>query len=174
MSGTIDNAIQAELASFHLPRFRDIPDVGLLLEQTMRLVNSYLDVLGDVHLTSSMISNYVKQGIIARPVKKMYGREQIADLVFIATAKTVLPLDVIKRVLVFQRENYDPMTAYDYFCNEFEATMQQICNLEQAVPRADDEVSPYEDTMRRIIVTTAHKIYLEKYICAVFPAGDEA
>ena len=86
MDKAIEKQIQQELDGFHLPRFRDIPDVGLLLEQTMRLVDSYLDPLEDVHLTSSMISNYVKHDIIARPVKKMYGREQIADLVIIAIA----------------------------------------------------------------------------------------
>ena len=125
-------------------------------------------------LTSSMISNYVKQSIIARPIKKMYGREQIADLVFIATAKTVLPLDIIKRVLAFQRESYDAADAYDHFCSEFEAAVQRICDPAQSTRRSSDQDLPYEDVLGRIIDATAHKIYLQKYICAVFPADESA
>ena len=169
MSTEIEKVIQDELREFHLPRFRDIPDVGLLLEQTMRLVSSYLGPLGDVKLTSSMISNYVKQSIIARPVKKMYGREQIADLVFIAVAKTVLPLDDIKRILEIKRDGHDPEEAYDFFCEEYERVIQSICDIDSAPVAAQHGEPPLNEMLRLIVTTSAHKIYLEKRIRAMLP-----
>ena len=96
-----------EISQFSLPRYRQIPDIGLLLEQTVRLINGYLDPLGGVLLTSSMVSNYVKHGIIDRAVKKQYGRDQLAYLVFIAIAKTVLSLDDIARLIELQRNCCD-------------------------------------------------------------------
>lgn len=104
---------------YHLPRYKEIPDVGLLLEQTVRLINGYLDPLG-VRITNSMISNYVKQRIIARPIKKLYYRDQIAALIFIALSKTVLSLEGIAKYLNMQRRSYSEAAAYNYFCAHFE------------------------------------------------------
>ena len=80
-------AIAASVRDFCLPRYNEIPNVGLYLEQTTKYICEYLAPLGEFSLTSSMISNYVKKGLIANPVKKQYSREQIAYLFFIAVAK---------------------------------------------------------------------------------------
>ncbi len=112
-----------DIQYFKLPRYKDIPDVGLLLDQVTRLVNGYLESFADIRLTNSMISNYVKHSIIARPVKKLYYREQIASLVFIAISKTVLSLEDIDVFLKIQRENHTPETAYNLFCGGFEEAL---------------------------------------------------
>ena len=65
---------------FHLPKYEDIPDVGLYLEQTVKYINSYFDSFDGMNLTASMVSNYVKKGLVANAVKKQYYREQIAYL----------------------------------------------------------------------------------------------
>ena len=85
--------IADSLRDFRLPRYNEIPNVGLYLEQATKYVGEYLAPLGEYTLTPSMISNYVKKGLIANPVKKQYGREQIAYLIFITVAKTVLSLE---------------------------------------------------------------------------------
>ncbi len=105
---------------FHLVRYREIPDVGLLLDQTVRLVNSYLEPLGNVRITGSMVSNYVKQKILPRPVKKLYYRGQIAALIFIALSKTVLSLEDTTKFLQLQKHSYPEDVAYDYFCRHLE------------------------------------------------------
>ena len=43
--------------------------------------------IDDISLTGSMISNYVKMKLIDNPIKKQYGRDQIAHLFFIALFK---------------------------------------------------------------------------------------
>ena len=87
--------IAASVADFRLPRYQEIPNMGLYLEQTSKYISEYLAPLGDYGLTNSMISNYVKKGLVANPVKKQYDREQIAYLFFIAVAKNVLSLDAL-------------------------------------------------------------------------------
>ena len=72
--------ISQSIADFRLPRYNEIPNVGLYLEQATKYVCEYLAPLGEYNLTPSMISNYVKKGLIANPVKKQYSREQIAYL----------------------------------------------------------------------------------------------
>lgn len=67
---------------FHMPRYQELPDVGLYLEQTTKYINGYLEPLGCMEITSSMISNYVKKGYVASPIRKQYYREQIAQLFY--------------------------------------------------------------------------------------------
>ena len=49
--------ISAELGDFRLPRYHEIPDVGLYLDQTVKYINRYLEPLGCMELTASMVSN---------------------------------------------------------------------------------------------------------------------
>ena len=64
------NSMIENIEGFRLPRYEQIPNVGLYLEQVVRYVNAHLAPLGESELTSSMVSNYVKQGLIPSPIKK--------------------------------------------------------------------------------------------------------
>ncbi|MFR7671453.1 MAG: DUF1836 domain-containing protein [Collinsella sp.] len=48
-----------------------------------------------------MINNYVKVGLVPAPVKKQYGREQIARLIAICIFKQVLPIAAVQALLIF-------------------------------------------------------------------------
>ena len=78
MKQEMKEQIAQSVADFRLPRYHEIPNVGLYLEQATKYVCEYLAPLGEYTLTPSMISNYVKKGLIANPVKKQYGRDHIA------------------------------------------------------------------------------------------------
>ena len=59
---------------FEIPAYPEIPDVGLYLEQVTKYVSRYILPMHSFSITASMISNYVKKGLIAKPVKKLYCR----------------------------------------------------------------------------------------------------
>ena len=103
-----------------LPRYAEIPTVGLYLEQTIKYINSYLAPLGCLELTGSMVSNYVKKGLIPAPVKKQYFPEQISYLFFVAIAKNLTSMENIDLLISVQRETYTLPVAYDYMCGELE------------------------------------------------------
>ena len=69
MNQEIKQKIAESYLGFHLPRYQEIPDVGLYLVQAAKYINSCMAPLGETALTSSMISNYVKKGLIGNPVK---------------------------------------------------------------------------------------------------------
>ena len=104
MKAEIKQQLAESVRTFRLPRYAEIPNVGLYLEQATKYVCEYLAPLGEFSLTPSMISNYVKKGLIANPVKKQYGREQIAYLFFIAVAKSVLSLDALTGFIQLQQQ----------------------------------------------------------------------
>ena len=95
-----------EAVAFYLPTYKEIPSVGLYLDQTSKYINECLTDLPDVELTNSMISNYVKKHLIANPIKKQYGRDQIACLLFIALTKNALTLDDVAGLFELQKSRY--------------------------------------------------------------------
>lgn len=153
-----------EKAQFHLPRYEEIPDIGFYLDQTAKYINTYLEPLGEMSITTSMISNYVKHGLVENPVKKQYGQEQIAYLFFIAIAKSVLSLGNIQVILNMQRASYAPEVAYNYFRDEFLAVLADVFELPDAVTAPTPEASLEQKICRNTVVAVAHKIYLDRSI----------
>ena len=89
MNNESNRRIAACAVDFALPRYAELPSVGLYLDQTVQYVNGYFRAFPGVELTASMVSNYVKKGIIGHPIKKKYTREQLACLIYIVVSKTV-------------------------------------------------------------------------------------
>ena len=150
------------IEQFRMPRYREIPDVGLYLDQTVKYINRFLTPLGCMEITSSMVSNYVKKGYNSNPVKKQYDAEQIAYLFFISVAKSVLSMDNIARLFSMQKRMYDAETAYVFFCDELENMLQFTFGLKEKI----DEVGTPEDRsesktmLRSTIIAVTHIIYL--------------
>ena len=95
--------LSRRLQDFHLPRYCELPNMGLYLEQTTRYINQCLAPLGCLEVTGAMIRNYVKMDLVAHPVKKQYYADQIAHLISITVLKSALPLDHIHLLFARQR-----------------------------------------------------------------------
>ena len=149
---------------FRLPRYQEIPTVGLYLEQTAQYIGGYLEPLGEFALTPSMISNYVKKDLIASPVKKRYSRDQLSYLFFIAVAKSVLSLDALGDFIQIQQKTYDLEKAYDYFCGEFENVLQFTFEVRDIMEELGEENSMEKRLLDTCIVAAVQKIYLEKHL----------
>ena len=78
------------LENFRLPRYGDLPELELYMDQVISTVEKYLSALkvGDKSiLTPSMVNNYVKNGVIPPPEKKRYTRDHLAQIIIICTLK---------------------------------------------------------------------------------------
>lgn len=163
--------MSADICNFHLPPYREIPKVGLYLEQIVKFINESLRGLGCVEVTSSMISNYVKKGYVAPPVKKQYGADQIAELLFIAVAKQVLSMEHIARLLALQRQRWDTATAYGYFSRELEGMLRATFGLEGGVEELPEGAPEEQRILRSVLVAAAHVIYLNHCFARLEEAG---
>lgn len=161
------NQISKSVQNFRLPRYSEIPNVGLYLEQASKYICEYLSPLCDNALTPSMISNYVKKGLISNPVKKQYNREQLAYLFFIALAKNILSLDALAGFFQLQKQTYPLEKAYDYFCKEFENLLFFSFELKDTVDSTDDILSDEKRLLYTCIVAVVQKVYLEKCLQAI-------
>lgn len=162
------------LNNFRLPRFHEIPDVGFYLEQTTRYISQLLEPLGEGNVTGSMISNYVKKGLVANPVKKRYNREQIAYLIFITMTKTVLSIEDIRRFIKVQQDTYAIQRAYDYFREEMENILFFVFGMKEKLDTVGSDDTLEKDMLRTMIIAAAHKLYLEKYLAALRHCGEQS
>ena len=159
--------IAASVKDFRMPRYSEIPNVGLYLEQTTKYICEYLAPIQENAITSSMISNYVKKGLVANPVKKQYDRDQIAHLLFIALAKSVMSLDDLTLFIRLQERTYSTERAYRYLCDELENLLHYVFGLKDTIDTVGVDSSDEKIMLRNTIITIAHKIYLEKYFEAL-------
>lgn len=174
MKSAAKQRVMESIQNFRLPRYQEIPNVGLYLDQTTKYISEYMAPLGDYGLTNSMVSNYVKKGLIANPIKKQYNRDQIAYLFFIAVAKSVLSLDALMGFIALQKRTYSVETAYNFFCRQMEGTLQYACELIDVAEVGDLETTEEKRLLYSCIVAVTQRIYLEKSLEAIAAETQQA
>ena len=164
MNHPISDAIACSLRGFRLPRYHEIPDVGLYLEQTTKYVNQCIRPLGIEDVTSSMIRNYVKQGLIANPIQKQYSANQIAHLIALALLKQVTPLEYVHNLfrLLSEGGHYSDPVAYDYFCDELENILYYRFGLKESVETVGVTSSLEKEMLRSAVTAVSHIVYLNR------------
>ena len=164
MDKEMKRRMAGSIRGFRLPRYAEIPTVGLYLEQTIKYINSYLAPLGCLELTGSMVSNYVKKGLIPAPVKKQYFPEQIGYLFFVALAKNLTSMENIDLLISVQRATYTLPVAYDYMCGELENMLFYFFGLKDSPEELGETESDEKNLLRGLIMSAANVIYLNNYI----------
>lgn len=115
----------AKLQQARLPRWSDLPQFDLYMDQVVQFVNDAVVPLGLDALTSTMVNNYVKKGVIKAPIKKKYQRAQLANILVIAMLKPVFSLDTIANGINYQLVDRQAAQAFDAFILAFIAAVQQ-------------------------------------------------
>ena len=117
--------ICSALAGHRLPRWEELPDLELYMDQVLSLTARFLgDYPGfdSKGLTASMVNNYVKIGVIPAPVKKRYSRVHLARLLMVCLLKAVLPIASIGTLFSAGLADSTEAAFYDRFCEALEAT----------------------------------------------------
>jgi len=163
MNGDMKQRLAEQVSAFHLPRYDELPDMGLYLDQATKYVNRYMSLCA-CRITPSMVSNYVKQRIIPGPKGKTYEKEALACLIYVSFMKTVIPLDQIRFMFLTQQRSYELKVAYDYFCDEFENLLHFAFGLKEKPDAVGHDSTDEKELLRSALLSAAHRIYLEQYI----------
>ena len=145
---------------FRLPRYHDIPDTGLYLEQTAKYMNGFLAPLDCMEVTPTMISNYVKKGLLPNPIKKLYYAEHISYLFFIVVAKNLVSMDHIRLLIDMQRSTYTLPVAYDYLCAEMENMLFFLFGLKDTIDSVGVTESDEKNLLGNLIFSAVNVIYI--------------
>lgn len=100
-----------------LPKWQQLPELELYLDQVLLYVNQVTAVSFESKraLTASMVNNYVKQGYLTKPIKKKYGKQQIARLIAITILKNSFSIQEISQVLESLQSEQSSPDLYDTF-----------------------------------------------------------
>ena len=148
------------VSGFRLPRCSEIPDVGLYLEQTTKYINSFLEPIG-FEITSAMIKNYVKKGLLKNPEKKQYYADHIAHLIAVSVLKNVIPLENIAMLFQYQQKVYTDDIAYDYLCKKLESMLYYQFGIKDSVDKIGTTNSIEKNMLKSAIIAVSHIIYLK-------------
>lgn len=160
MEQMMQRSMADTMQAFSLPRYEQLPNMGLYLEQTVKFVNQLFAPLGCVEITGSMVRNYVKMGLIENPVKKQYYAQHIAYITALTLLKQVVPLEQVDILFSRQKKVYDTRTAYDYFCMELENVLQYRFGLKEAMDDIGQTQSIEKEMLRSAITAVSHVIFL--------------
>ena len=108
----------------------------------------------------------VKKGLIANPVKKQYGREQIAYLFFIAVVKSVLSMEDLQVLIRLQQLTYPLKKSYDYFRLELQNVLEFVFEQKEEMELVGVETSREKAILRNAIIAVAHKVYINQMLAA--------
>ena len=150
------------LNNFHMPRWKDLPEIDLYMDQVISVTDKYLGAFfssGDPVLTPSMINNYVKNEVIPPPCKKKYSREHLAKLIVICILKPVMEISAISYIMKRIEKLYGVQKMLDSFSEGFE---KRIFSLVPEIESAFDENVNNEEVLCSIATENAIKAGTEK------------
>lgn len=119
-----------------------LPEIYLYMDQVLTYMNKQLCLFerndSTNLLTSSMINNYVKDGVLPRPEQKKYSREHLAVLMVICMLKQVLSIQDISSLLKTLLENASKDEMYGRFCEAHSAALKEVCGRVRSTAEEGD------------------------------------
>ena len=152
------------VTNFHIPRWSELPNLDLYLDQTVTILEKYLkDYIGnkdETIITKTMINNYVKQGLIKPPKKKKYSRTHIATLFVICVLKQIYSISDIFELIKLAVKTAKFNSAYDQFCDALE---KAISHTFDGIEYEDPKDMTFEQSLLKSVAQSfANKLYVEK------------
>lgn len=144
-----------------LPTWQELPSIPLYMDQVLLYLGevlAFFETDGMPLLTSSMVNNYVKAGVLPHPEKKKYSRAHLGALLMICMLKPVLSLKEIARLL-----GDAPMTepVYEQFRAEQETAVRAVCAVvDQQLPATDRQ----QLALRRALAANAERTAAQKLL----------
>ena len=156
-----------KINEFHLPRWNELPNIDLYLDQVVNLINStlspYIFLNNDEKkeniqvLTKTMINNYVKNNLIEAPEKKLYSKIQLAKLFVICILKQVYSMQDISTLISISLEKTTAAEKYDNFCELFEKALVCTFNQEEFI----DTNTENSHLLKTVLLSCSYKIYVQ-------------
>jgi hypothetical protein len=140
--------------------WEQLPDIALYMDQIISFMPRQLIHFDQQNaLTSAMVNNYIKDGLVPRAEGKRYGPIHLGYLTAVCALKKVLSVREIGILLSAGQEQVpDPERRYTYFCRA----------LDQALTSAADSIDAdaQREDLARIALDLALRSYADQLACA--------
>ena len=135
------------LERFWLPEWKELPDLGLYMDQVVKLLQDYLDYMppemkDGQTITAAAINNYVRIKVMPEPQKKRYYRVHIAYLIIICTLKQSLSIAMIQKMIPAGLTEAEMRSIYETYAERHRMASEFFV---QQVRRAAGPILDHED-----------------------------
>lgn len=151
-----------------------IPDIDLYMDQVISYMTRQhvgLEMDGDEeNLTSAMINNYIKSGLLPRARGKKYNREHICYLTAICLLKQVLSVSEAGVLLSNQMEHRD---IRDFYKNYNEVLDEEYNKVADEISDEASEEELAQTALRLAVSSYAQKLACKKILEDITPHEEE-
>ena len=119
-----------DASQYKLPAWEQLSSIPLYMDQVMLFMTEAFKLFENDGktpiLTNSMVTNYVKNGLVDHPQHKKYNREHLAKLVMIGMLKQVLS---IQDISVLFTKDQDTISFYNAFIEAQDAALHETVSV---------------------------------------------
>jgi len=154
--------LRARLSQARPASWDALPDIDLYMDQVMTYMSrQYVPFRKEEQLTSSMVNNYIKDGLLARANGKKYSREHMAYLTVISMLKQVLSVKDTGFLIRQAVQEGDAPSFYGMFLELLDAQLTQTA---QALPEEYDAGLLTQTALRLAVASFAAKLACERLV----------
>ena len=150
------------LNNYKLPAWKELPDIGLYMDQVIALLGQYLDFIPvedqkNKPVTPTTINNYVRLKVMPAPEKRKYYRIHIAYLIMIFTLKQGTSINGIQQLLPITADEEEVRNFYTHYIERLQDialfyTAQTRTAAAEILGLPDQEEEPREDAVEHFII----------------------
>lgn len=139
--------------------WEQLPDFSLYMDQVISYMpRQVLALEGEEKLTSAMVNNYIKEGLLPRAQGKRYTKEHIAYLTAICVLKQVLSVKELAQILPGIEENTD--------VEGFYSRLLEVLHDETAKTGELININEYdENQLTELALQLAVSAYCRQFLC---------
>lgn len=179
MDGAVDKISQweKEVSQYEALDWERMPEIYLYMDQVLTFMEKQLSLFKregkDGLLTSSMINNYVKDGVLPRPEQKKYAKEHLALLTMICILKPVLSIPDISTLLQLLLQENSEKDVYLHFCEAQKNVLQEVSKRLETQTGTEKNGDLIRLAMELSIEAAARRSAAERILCSL-SEGQEA
>jgi len=139
--------------------WNDLPDIALYMDQVISYMpRQLINFKEEELLTSAMVNNYIKDGLVPRADGKRYGPIHLGYLTAVCAMKKVLSVKDMKAMLDSVPDSKEPEAIYNYFNRALDAALSEAAaNLNADTP---------EDELPQLALSLGLRSYANQLACA--------
>ncbi len=143
-------------------KYEEIPEIDLYMDQVTNYLEKQLDLFKkddkDKILTKTMINNYVKAGIIEKPLKKKYTQDHMAKMIMVYFFKNIVSMNEIAQI-------FNSELAVDELYEKFNKIHNQVLDeAKDMMKKIDDQSDKLELAMTLLLQADINKRLAESIV----------
>lgn len=161
----VKNEFKEKFSNMRPEEWRSLPDIQLYMDQVLSYMErQHIGLSEGEELTSAMVNNYIKKGLLPRAKGKRYEKEHLAYLTMICLLKQVLSVPEADDLLKLLRAEESIEEVYEEYRHLID---EKFSKTAEVFERANNR-----EERAKLALALAVDSYTTKLLCAKLIAAD--